>query len=611
MADNTDFSLPRDAYATFDALTLKNLIKNRLRDGGVFTDQDFEGSNLSAIIDIIALSYHLSLFYLNQTSSEALFDEATVFENINRITKLIGYKPTGYKTSVLSFNAVANALLSRDIYTIKRYSYFTIDGTPYSFINDATFSKTDFESEDLTELSDTTLLYQGKYFEHPVLFAVGEDFEQVPVVVKDTVNKTPVNIEHDSINVYVKLFNTGKFIQFEEIDSIFNAVNSDYAFEKRLNENGYYELRFGNGVNGVQLQAGDEIYVYYLKSDGESGQVSPGTLDGNNINAFTTTQFELISKDVYNEDLTFLTPNLASLISFSNANASTIPDEIETVDEIRANSPRSFFAQNRIVTNQDFLAFVNKNYNNIVSSAILVNNDQFVDNVIKYYYDLGLDRPNTDSRFLFNQTKFATTNQSNHVYAYMVPKIKTVDSENNLFFLTQSQKSEIVNSANRQKMINAEILPQDPVYVGVGIGLQDESTDLPELSDVSSTFLVVERLLNDRISSTKIQEEVAKVFTDEFNTENVSLGYTINVNDITANILNVEGVSRIKTRKVNSATGEIIREIPFLNLYNFNAAYPDVDINSSGSNVSLPFFKYPFLYNGSVKDQIKVEIVES
>ena len=611
MADNTDFSLPRDAYATFDALTLKNLIKNRLREGGIFTDQDFEGSNLSAIIDIIALSYHLSLFYLNQTSSEALFDEATVFENINRITKLIGYKPTGYKTSVLSFNAVANALLSRDIYTIKRYSYFTIDGIPYSFIDDATFSKTDFESEELNELGSTTLLYQGKYFEHPVLFAVGEDFEQIPVVVKDTVNKTPVNIEHDSINVYVKLFNSGKYIQFEEIDSIFNAVNSDYAFEKRLNENGYYELRFGNGVNGVQLQAGDEIYVYYLKSDGESGQVSPGTLDGNNINAFTTTQFELISKDIYNRDLTFLTPNLASLISFSNANASTIPDEIETVDEIRANSPRSFFAQNRIVTNQDFLAFVNKNYNNIVSSAILVNNDQFVDNVIKYYYDLGLDRPNTDSRFLFNQTKFATTNQANHVYAYMVPRIKTVDSENNLFFLTQSQKSEIINSANRQKMINAEILPQDPVYVGVGIGLQDESTDSPELDDVSSTFLVVERLLNDRISSTKIQEQVAKVFTDEFNTENVSLGYTINVNDITANILNVEGVSRIKTRKVNSATGEIIREIPFLNLYNFNAAYPDVDINSSGSNVSLPFFKYPFLYNGSVKDQIKVEIVES
>ena len=73
MADNTDFSLNRDSYATFDALTLKQLIKQRLNDGGVFTDQIFEGSNISSIIDIIAYSYHTLLFYLNNTSSESLF----------------------------------------------------------------------------------------------------------------------------------------------------------------------------------------------------------------------------------------------------------------------------------------------------------------------------------------------------------------------------------------------------------------------------------------------------------------------------------------------------------------------------------------------------------
>ena len=182
MANNTDFTLQRDAYATFDALTLKNLIKNRLRAGGVFTDQDFEGSNLSALVDIIAYSYHLSLFYLNQTSSEALFDEATAFENINRITKLIGYKPVGYKSSVLSFEAIASQLLSRDIYTIKRFSYFTINGIFYSFIKDATFSKTLVTEEPLTSLSNDNLLYQGKFFENPAIQAVGEEFETLTLV---------------------------------------------------------------------------------------------------------------------------------------------------------------------------------------------------------------------------------------------------------------------------------------------------------------------------------------------------------------------------------------------------------------------------------------------
>ena len=60
---NTDFTLARNNYTSFDALTLKQLIKQRLNEEGVFTDQVFEGSNISAIIDIIAYSYHTLLFY--------------------------------------------------------------------------------------------------------------------------------------------------------------------------------------------------------------------------------------------------------------------------------------------------------------------------------------------------------------------------------------------------------------------------------------------------------------------------------------------------------------------------------------------------------------------
>ncbi len=72
-ANNTDFTLQKNAYASFDALTLKQLIIDRLNEGGVYTDQVLEGSNISAIMDIIAYSYHTLLFYLNQTSSESLF----------------------------------------------------------------------------------------------------------------------------------------------------------------------------------------------------------------------------------------------------------------------------------------------------------------------------------------------------------------------------------------------------------------------------------------------------------------------------------------------------------------------------------------------------------
>ena len=59
-----DFPLSFNSYATFDAVTLKGLMQQRLIDGGVFTDQIFEGSNFNSLLDVIAYSYHVLLFYL-------------------------------------------------------------------------------------------------------------------------------------------------------------------------------------------------------------------------------------------------------------------------------------------------------------------------------------------------------------------------------------------------------------------------------------------------------------------------------------------------------------------------------------------------------------------
>ena len=100
---NTDFTLPATGYSTFDALSMKQLIKDRLRQNAFYTDQDFEGSNLSSLIDMLAYNYHVLLFYLNQTSTESLFSESQLYENVNRIVKLLNYNPIGFQTCKLQF----------------------------------------------------------------------------------------------------------------------------------------------------------------------------------------------------------------------------------------------------------------------------------------------------------------------------------------------------------------------------------------------------------------------------------------------------------------------------------------------------------------------------
>jgi hypothetical protein len=145
----TEFNLPKDAYAAFDATSLKSLIIQRLKTSNVFTDQAFEGSNLSAIIDIIAYSYHVSLFYLNNQAAESYFSQSALLENMNKLVNLIGYNPLGSQTSIASFDAAAGAGLAAGNYIIPRFSFVTANGVFYSVSNDIYFEKTTNGAEDL------------------------------------------------------------------------------------------------------------------------------------------------------------------------------------------------------------------------------------------------------------------------------------------------------------------------------------------------------------------------------------------------------------------------------------------------------------------------------
>ena len=601
MANNTDFTLNRDSYATFDALTLKQLIKQRLTDGGVFTDQIFEGSNISAIIDIIAYSYHTLLFYLNNTASESLFSEATLYENMNRIVKLIDYKPTGFQTSLLSFEAQANSQITPNLYTIKRYSYFTVNGIFYTFANDVSFNKATSDIEQLTNFSDNNILHQGQVFEYPPQISTGEDFEVFTLIVEGPNSKEAIFIDDATVDVYVKDAFSGKYSFYEQTNNLFLLGPDNLAYEKRINENGFYELKFGNGVFGKKLNEGDEVLIYYLKSDGESGIISSDQLNGNTLNIFTTPQFENISNDIYDDTFTFISPQQLQNLSFSNSSDSTQPKEKETVDEIRTNSKKLFQTQNRLVTKDDYESFINKNFSNIIQSTSVVSNKTYIEEYLKYFYDLGLDRPNQDPRFLFNQVKFSSSSENNNVYMFAVPLIKNIGANNEVNFLSTSQKNTIVNAINGQKMINVELLPQDPVYNAFALGLQIPNETLKV--DISEeTFLVIKRELSTRVSIETITEQANNIFINFF--KNQKIGSLVSINDLKNSILSIDGVSDVLTRRVNE---NITFETPNISLLSFNINYPDIDILATTSNLQLPFFKFPFLYNQSIKNNIIVE----
>tara|TARA_R110002020_G_scaffold120877_2_gene275211 strand:- start:953 stop:2788 length:1836 start_codon:yes stop_codon:yes gene_type:complete len=586
-----DFNLPQDAYVAFDAVSLKDYIINRLNKNEKFTDQNFEGSNLAAVIDIIAYSYHVLLFYLNTTASEVNFDQATLYENMNKIVKLIGYKPTGKQTSIVPINAVASSDLGTGNYTIRKYSYFLVNGVQYNFIDDFSFNKAGTGQETLTTLNDTAILYQGSIKEYPDYTAQGEKFEILPIVVQNVVDNSDDRfIAENTLSVYVKEVNDNTYYEYTEVESLYLTSSVDRVFETRLNENGHFEIKFGNGVFGKQLQEGDIVAVNYILSDNVRGIISKNVINGNNMFVYDSTRQRQIFNDTFlnKDETTFLNITNSSFITFNNPlNSSTLAAE-ETVEQIRENAPKIFSSQLRLVTESDYEAFLNKNLANVVTSSHVASNDTYINEYIQYFYDMCVD-PNKVNRILINQINFADSCDFNNINIFCVPKFTITEDKAYPPFLSNSFKNLIVDITQDRKMLSNTVVPRDPVYMAFGLGISN-AADLT-LDVLDNTELYIVREVNNKINKSTLKSRVSSLIKVFFAPENNTLGQHIKLINLTNDILSLEGIKRIFTR--NKETGVIFEGISFLA---FNPTYEKSDIQLVNEDISLQFFKFPYLY---------------
>jgi hypothetical protein len=592
-----EYNLPKGAYASFDAVSLKDLIKDRLTTNSLFTDQNFEGSNLAALSDVFAFAYHILLFYYNQTASEAMFDQALLYENMNKIVKSISYKPIGPRTSIITFNVEASSDLALGSYTIKRYSFINYNGYAYSIAKDITFEKTLSGAESLTTVSDNNLIYQGKYFEYPDYVAIGEDYEVITIAVDNVDSKT--FIDYDNVDVYVKDYATGGWSIYEEVTTLFLQAPNAKVFEKRVNESGRYEIKFGNNINGKKLNPNDTVSIFYLLSDGKPGEIDQNVLQrGSTIKFYNTSKFNEIYNYIYADSpQTFLNINSASTLEFSNPIKSTNYTDFETAAEIRSNAPAILASQNRAVTVGDYNAYINKEFNNIVQSFSVTNNDEYLSGYIRYFYDIGLVRPNDNSLILSNQINFSDACDFNNIYIFAVPKVAAILNETDPIPLSTAQKQAIVNRLNSIKMATNEIVMADPVYMAFDLGVEIITDQERSLEDIRENVqLEIEVSPFSKISKDQIKNIVNQIIIDFFKSQNNALGSVIDLAELTRSIISIDSINSINT--VYTKNG-LRYAAPGISFVVWNAQYPQDDINITTQTLSLPYYKFPFLFESS------------
>jgi len=80
-------------FTNLDFDQIKSSIREYLRANSNFTDYDFEGSNLSTLVDVLAYNTYISSYNANMISNEVFIDSATLRENVVSLARNIGYVP--------------------------------------------------------------------------------------------------------------------------------------------------------------------------------------------------------------------------------------------------------------------------------------------------------------------------------------------------------------------------------------------------------------------------------------------------------------------------------------------------------------------------------------
>jgi hypothetical protein len=580
MTNSNDPLLTPNSYVTFDATSVSDLIISRLNQNQVFTDQNYQGSNLSSLIDVISYTFSTLLYYLNKTSSESMFSEAQIYENMNRIVKLLNYNPKGKRSQNVAFRL--DASLVPDNYFIPRYSYIKVGSVTFSTSKDIYFSY--FQNNNLEVQNPETdlFLYQGKFMEYPIYSALGNSNEILYLNLG-----TSSYVDHDSIDVYVKAANTSTWVKWKRSENLFLNKSSDQAYEVRYNPNQNYEIKFGDNINGQQLNTGDSVLVYYLDMDPNASNIAANSLQGANVVIYNSPNYVNIITDTQEypaNPLNIITSNHVTLIN-DFPSVPYVPEE--SVNDIRKNAAKSFSYQQRLVTANDFQNYIIQNYSNILNDCHVVNNEDYLKGHMKYLYDIGVSSPQLDNSILYNQVKFANSCNFNNIYAYMAPL------NGMQVYLTPAQKELILTDLESQKTLTSQVVPMDPVYMIFDFYTPSGSIT-PTVKDISNCVLRINKTTNARQSDTGILNLVIQILSKAFETTNVGFGTTININQITSDILNINGVESIETYRTD--TGESINGISFLV---WNYVYPNLDVSVKNHNFGLNYFQYPVLNNVS------------
>jgi hypothetical protein len=337
-------------YTNLDFDQIKTSIKDYLRANSNFTDFDFEGSNLSVLVDALAYNTYITAYNANAVANEVFIDSAVLRENVISLARNVGYVPRSKRAAIATISLLAEVPATNTSSTATLKAGIVATGSAndlaytFSIPQDISVSVSEYDGVTPRFASfDNIEVYEGTYVKNN--FVVDTSIKDQKFVLPNSDIDTSTLVvkvkssENDSIaTVYKKV---------ENIVGI-SSIRYNYFIQEITGEK--YELVFGDDVVAKRLSNGNVVECSYITTNGK---------DANGVANFS---FVGIVEDSLENVI-----SQASGLDVTTISAAKNGDSIESINSVKYYAPKLYASQYRAVSASDYEAIVPQIYSNIES----------------------------------------------------------------------------------------------------------------------------------------------------------------------------------------------------------------------------------------------------
>ena len=329
-------------YVNLDFDQIKTSIKDYLRANTNFTDYDFEGSNLSIIIDALAYNTYTTAYNTNMAVNECFLDSSTLRENVVALARNIGYVPRSRRSSRARVSFLISGLVETSTLTLNSGIVCNGSGDNTNYIFSIPENITIPVTNGVAEFNNIEI-YEGNYITQT--FTVDTSLFNQRYILDNSF------IDTSTIQVKVKPSSSStSSITYKQIDNIVGVTSTSNSYLLQEIEDERYELIFGDNVIGKKLSNNNEIAVSYVTTEGK---------DGNGA-----AEFSFVG-NITNQDGAAIDADLIGLVTTDEK--SRDGDDIESISSIKYFAPRIYSSQYRAVTASDYESVLGYIYPNVES----------------------------------------------------------------------------------------------------------------------------------------------------------------------------------------------------------------------------------------------------